>query len=357
MAKTGYTSPIAIHPGVTLKELLDELHMSQKELALKTGLAEETVNRIINQKKRITLDSALKFERVLGVKQSFWMKFQAGYDADVLRLKEKERFKKEISYLEKFKCYLELSKRGYVKRTQVKEERIEELLRFFGFNSLGFVKNIMAVAYRKSSVKKLDKEALSVWLRIGEIEARKKDIPEYNEKKLKNNLSKMRDLTVEEPEVFSSKLKKLCAEAGVILVYTKSFTNVPVNGATRWISPKNPLIQLSLKGAYADMFWFTFFHEVGHILKHGKKDFFVNYESIRTSECEKEADNFAQKILIPNESEYKKVFSDLSNLNSKISAYAEKIGVDRGIVAGRVAKETNEWGRCCRQRKKLQFSD
>ena len=93
----------------------------------------------------------------------------------------------------------------------------------------------------------------------------------FSKKKLIANMEKMRELTKKEPELYSKKLIELCAECGVVLIYTHALKNTHVNGATRWIRPDKALVQLSLLYSYADIFWFTFFHELGHILKHKKK--------------------------------------------------------------------------------------
>jgi len=63
-----YVSP----PGETLQEILEERGMSQAELAERTGRPKKTINEIINAKAAITPETALQFERVLGVSASFW---------------------------------------------------------------------------------------------------------------------------------------------------------------------------------------------------------------------------------------------------------------------------------------------
>ncbi len=359
MGKIWYKSPMAIHPWETLKENLEELNISQKDLALRSSMTEETISRIIHWKAPITFESALKFERVLWISRDFWIKFQEGYDKDLLRLKEEKKLKNESIYLDKFSCYLELAKMWFVKVTRNKIEKVEELLRFFAVESLSLVKKTEEIAYRKSTQKKINQESLAAWLRIWEIEANKIEVKNYDEKKLKTNLERLRLLTNERAEIFSEKLKDICVECWVIVIYTPALKNTLVNGSTRWIN-NNPVIQLSLRWAYADTFWFTFFHEIWHILKHLKKSkkwFFVDIDNDEKCITEEEADIFSQKTLIPDEKDFKNKFVNLDNLAQKIEQYSNAIKIDKWIVAWRLAKETGDWSKFARFRTRLQFID
>ena len=119
-------------------------------------------------------------------------------------------------------------------------------------------------------------------------------------------LQKIRPLTIERPEVFEPAMKKLCAEAGVALVFVPELPGTSLYGATRWLKPSKALIQLSLRGKSDDHLWFTFFHEAGHILLHGKKEVYIEaqgngYKETDRISKEKEADLFAQDMLIPRD--------------------------------------------------------
>lgn len=59
------------------------------------------------------------------------------------------------------------------------------------------------------------------------------------------------------------------------------FSKGRANGATRWISPSKAVIQLSLRYKWEDIFWFTFFHEAGHVVLHQKKQVFVEPQKPR----------------------------------------------------------------------------
>lgn len=357
----GYNSPFAIHPGETIKDALEYNSMSQNELSLRTGISEKTISLILNGKEPVTADTALKLERVLEVDQNLLVSMQARYGADLTRLAEKNRLENEIPYLERYKCYLELAKLGYVEQTRDKKQKVENLLRFFNVNSLKFVPNVMQASFKRTIDENIDKYALTSWLRIGEIEAGKKQIPEYNRKKLLENIPLMRKLT-NQPETFSKKLIDLCEEAGVILMYMPHLKKTKVNGATYWLND-NPVIQMSLYNVFADIFWFAFFHEVGHVLKHGKKESFMDIHGKGilngNNVEEQEANKFSQKVLIPDEQSFSELKNNLDRVNvkSKITKYAKEIDVHPGIVAGRVGRDLGAWQFVSALRSKLLFTN
>ncbi|MBU0667780.1 HigA family addiction module antidote protein [Patescibacteria group bacterium] len=358
MGTTGYTSPIAVHPGETVRETLEVLGIAQTDLSLSTGLAEKTISEILNGKNPITPETALKFERVLGISKLGLLNMQAQYDADLLRLKEEKRLVVESKNLERFSCYSELEKIGYVKKTRNPIEKVEELLKFFAVDSLSAIQQVMPVAFRISHVEKINHESLAAWLKIGHIEANKMETNEFNLEELRNKLDEMRSLTIQDAEEFSKRLVELCAACGIALVFTPYLKNTNVNGATRWLTPRRALIQLSLRYKYADSFWFTFFHEIGHLIKHSKKEVFVDFKNGHdNSALEKEVDQFAQKMLIPSTAAFEALKKSLApnNLELKIQMFAKENNIDPGIVAGRLARETGKWNIFERFRKKLCF--
>ena len=93
-------------------------------------------------------------------------------------------------------------------------------------------------------------------------------------------------------------MQELCAEAGVALVFIPEMKKVPWNGATKWLSSEKAMIILNLRGKGEDLFWFSFFHEAGHVLT-GKKQHLYIAEKHDDSPEEKKADAFASEILIP----------------------------------------------------------
>ncbi|MFA6131957.1 MAG: HigA family addiction module antitoxin [Patescibacteria group bacterium] len=360
MAETNFQPDKAIHPGKTLQETLDVLGMSQIDLAQRTELTTKTINEIIQGKNPITSETAMKLANVFGMDPNFWSNLQKNYDAQIAKLREDEHLKEESEYLIKFKCYKKLEELGFVPKVSGKKEKVKNLLNFFGISSLDLVCNVQQVAFRKHEQKKLEEESLAAWLRCGELEASKIDTAPFDEKKIQNSLQKLRGLTLEKAEAFESKLINECASFGVAVVFIPYFKNTYVCGATRWINPEKAMIQLSLKGGHSDIFWFTFFHELGHLLKHGKKGRFIEFEKNKIANIEEEqANKFASDVLIPPV-EYARFKETRIFNDDTIKKFAQKINVSAGIIAGRLAHDYGS-GKAYRNfehlRSKIKFRD
>lgn len=157
-----------------------------------------------------------------------------------------------------------------------------------------------------------------------------------------SSLGELRGLTRLHPHEWHPRLVELCAEAGVAFVVMDTFKGARANGATRWLTPRKALVQLSLRYAWEDIFWFTFFHEAAHVLLHRKKDFFLegltpsgDESADQWEDLEREADLFASQMLIPREREAELVTLEIK----EIPAFAEELGIAPAIVVGRMQHE------------------
>ncbi|WP_309232595.1 ImmA/IrrE family metallo-endopeptidase [Cylindrospermum sp. FACHB-282] len=161
----------------------------------------------------------------------------------------------------------------------------------------------------------------------------------YNADNFREALQKIRALTVEPPEIFQPKLVKLCAEAGVAVVFVPQLPKTRTSGATHWLNSDKALIQLSLRYKTDDHLWFTFFHEAGHILLHGKRDFFLEgtgVVSVEAQEKEEQANKYSADILIPP-GELKRFLASGQQMSKvNIMQFAAEIGIATGIVVGRL---------------------
>lgn len=356
MGETTFNPNVAIHPGKTLQETLEAVGMSQTELAERTGLTPKTINEIVQGKSSVTPETAIKLSAVFGMSVAFWNNLQRNYQETLARLEVEKKLFHELVNLRKFSCYIELAKWGYVKKTNVPREKIMSLLNFFGVSSLDLVPKIQAVAFRKSNQKSLSHESLAAWLRCGELGAQKIQTKEFDKNKLINSLEGLRGLTRRNPDVFEHKMVELCASFGVAVVFVPYFKNTFVNGATRWVNDK-AIVQLSLRGNYSDIFWFTFFHELAHVFKHGKTDQFVEFEDgehVDLIEKEKEADEFATNTLIPR-NEYANFRQKNDFSYGSVTNFADAINISQGIVAGRLSHDYNDWKQWARLRNRLKF--
>lgn len=182
-----------------------------------------------------------------------------------------------------------------------KEEKTGALLDFFGLsNHIAWEKYYLQQAsasnFRLSLASSKDPYAISAWLRRGELQAMELQAKTFSAEAFKGVLTSIKKLMYEEPPTYFKRLQDLCASAGVKLLYTPCLPKVPACGSTRWYKG-NPLIQMTGRYHRNDRFWFSFFHEAGHILLHNKYDVFlekVEYDG-KAADKEKEADDFAVK--------------------------------------------------------------
>lgn len=333
--KNQFKPDYVVPPGETLLETIETIGMSQAELAERTGRPKKTINEIIKGKVAITPETALQLERVLGIPASFWNNLERNYQETLARLNEQRRLQKQIDWLKKLPVGA-LVKNRWIKGYRDKIQQIKEVLNFFGVASpeqwekrwLG-----AQVAFRKSPVFQGDPGAMASWLRMGELIAQKIKCEPFDASRFKQSLNKIRELTVQPPQVFQSEVICRCSEAGVAVAFVPELPKIRASGATWWMNPNKAVIQLSLRYKSDDQLWFSFFHEAGHILLHGKKEIFIEDDS--ESSKEDEANSFASDILIPRKQlqEFTKS-SDLSK--AAIKRFASEIGIASGIIVGRL---------------------
>ena len=353
-----YRAPIAIHPGETLKDILNETGLSQAQLSGRTGLHVKTINEIVKGKNPITSETALKLSIVFGMSEGFWNNLQRNYEETLARIALEKEIEKESKIATRFTCYNELVKHKYVERTTDLKEKARFLLNFLGLTSFKYLEKNYRVAFRKSSTGQVSKENLIAWLRCGEIAASVIETKPFNKAKLKQLLPKIRKLNLLGPDEYSIKLRHLLAECGIAVAYVPYLKNTYVNGATRWLSPSKVLVQLTPRNKSEDILWFTLFHELCHVLKHGRREGYISfweddYLNKNFMELEHEADLFATETLIPKK-EWSDFFEDSSLKDSEIIKFAKAIGIKPGIVAGRLAKETGHWARFSKFRGKVE---
>jgi addiction module HigA family antidote len=330
-----YVSP----PGETLLETLETIAMSQAELAERTGRPAKLINEIVKGKAAITPETALQLERVLGVPARFWNNRERQYRECLAQSEERERLQQQAAWLKRLplKGMIDL---GWIREFDDAVEQLREALNFFGVASPDQWDDLWPgtrVAFRQSAAFQADPGAVAAWLRRGEIEAHELECAAYDPDRFRAALGQLRTLTNEQPEVFQPQMVQLCASAGVAVVFVRELPKVRTSGATRWLISTKALIQLSLRYKSDDQLWFTFFHEAGHILLHGKREIFIE-ENGAENEKEQAANRFAADLLIPS-IEWKRFVRLEYFSREAISSFAARLGIAPGTVVGRLQHE------------------
>lgn len=334
MIVAGFKPDYAVPPGWTLEEVLEERSMSQAELARHTGLSEKHISQIMKGDAPISVDTARRLEIATDIPAQLWSSMEHVYRSHLARLANEEKLSSQIGFLEKMPIEA-MVRMGLLTKRVKPIDRLQEVFSFFGVADADawdtvWAPNLQAASYRKKPGSDLG--ALAVWLRLGEKEALDQPSQPWNAAEFKESLFRIRNLTTErERAVWFPKLVDECAQSGVVVVLVPEVKGAKVNGATRWLTPNRVLLQLSLRNKTHDIFWFSFFHEVCHILDEKKRSIFI--QNLEDQQTEQRADKFAQDFLIPPQH-----IPLLHNLNSlpEVEKFSEELGIHPGIAVGRL---------------------
>jgi HTH-type transcriptional regulator/antitoxin HigA len=338
-----YNPDIVFHPAATLNEKLEEMGMSRKEFALRTGKPEKTIIAVLKEESSLTTEMAILFENVTQIPASFWINKQARYNEYVARQKQALAIDDAVEWAKAFP-YPAMAKCGWVEPTRKPQEKVLQLFQYFGIASHHswdnlYMKQDLKVAAYTSLKLTHEPFAISAWLRQGELQAKKHNVPEFDVKKLKILIPDMRALMVRQPNDFFTQLQKLCQQAGVVLLFTPPMPKAPLSGSTRWINT-TPLIQMTARYKQNDRFWFTFFHELGHIILHGKK--YISLENIDFEAAdqtkEEESNQFAMEITFSKKQE-DEILKNFQLTPQDIVEYAEKFDTHPAMIIGRLQKK------------------
>jgi HTH-type transcriptional regulator / antitoxin HigA len=231
------------------------------------------------------------------------------------------------------------------------KSQIDSLLSFLGVSSpegWNAVWGTFDVAYRQTRKFTKSVESISAWVRETELVAAELQTADFNEQLLRSSIDGLRQLTRKRAEEVMEPIQSICAAAGVAVVWVPELPHSGISGCARWLSDKKALVGLTLRYKTDDQMWFTFFHELGHILLHRKKRSFVldnaaNDLSDRIVDpemqrYEAEANQFARDTLI-SPTVLAEFLRKNDFTNESIHEFAEAIGVGPGIVVGRLQFE------------------
>jgi len=332
-----YDPDYVVAPGEILEETLGVRNIKKVDLAQRCGLSPKTVSQIISGKAPITPETAIQLERVVGVSANIWNNLEANYRLFRAKQSLRQELSKYVGWTRKFPV-MELIYRGLIRDKDNPGEIVEQLIDFFGVGSVQAWEEKfgqLQVSFRCSPAFQSSRESVATWLRIGELCSEKVSCNPYNKTQFIKALSNIRTLTPEQPEVFEPRMREICADAGVALAFVGELPGTHLSGATRWVGKAKALIMLSLRHKSDDHFWFSFFHEAGHILFGGKKSVFLDEMNAWIDPEEEKANRFASDILIPRQA-YTAFLDKEIYTYSSVQSFAQTLGIAPGIVVGRL---------------------
>lgn len=340
--KIGISRDLIIHPGETIADVLEDRGITQAELASRAGVSPAYVSNVIAGKKGISANFAMGLEYALGVPKSFWLNLQANYEAELLEINEEQtiteeerRAREDLKDVVKY-----LRQRGMMPVREKKDDSILSLRKVLQISNIANLNEMIpAGAFRMAANAAVNQNVLGAWIRLCQLSGSDKTITARFHKKYTNNLiDEIKGVMCQEDTNIQRDLKTVMEKYGIDFSVVRNFRGAPVQG---YISQKNDGIYqmvLTIRGAFADIFWFSLFHEIGHIVN---GDIGKNFKFIDDgSDCDKEAaaDLFASTMLLSPES-YKRFIQRNDFSIEAICRYADSQNVMPYIVIGRLQKE------------------
>lgn len=338
----GLSRDLIIHPGETLQEVLEDREMTQKELAIRTGMTEKHISTVLSGKKNISPSFAKKLDYALGIETEFWMNLQANYERELLEFEELNNIsEQEVCVLKNLKEVITTwVSFGWLKENSNEANTVLDVRKIFGMsNLLDTTKMKYAAAYRAHTKNIVDPYVLFAWQRMCEILTDNIDVAEEVDiDKLRKRIPDIKDVMFLRANHIQKKLTSIFAECGIAFRIVPNFKGAPVQGFIKKKEDGSLILCMTIRQKFADIFWFTLFHEIAHILNGDTKSIFVDFSTV-SSEMETKADKLAGEMLIDSEA-YKKFLSNKKYTTTKgIAEFAETQNVRDYIVQGRLMKE------------------
>lgn len=347
----------ATHPGCILKDELGYRGISQKEFAQDIGMPATMLNEIIKGKRAVTAEIALILEKGLAIKADSWMRHQAGYELDCVRIQERNIRKTQLietwSIIKQFVPISIFTKLGLL--TNSLADNIASIWEIYEVNTIDLLVERVSVNknreyYKKSEKLKYDQVNIMGWNQLVKWQAKSQNASTFKPEAQFNIIEDLKALFLTNINVVAS-TKKILNKYGIKFLVLEHFKQSPIDGCSFW-SGENPAIAITMRKKQLDNFAFTVIHELGHIFMHllneRNEDFLnIEYPDILVNKKEQEAHNFAQQCFI-QDSIWKEFYSrnpkfNYSSTEQEMVQLAKKLKIHPSIVFGRYCFETSNF--------------
>lgn len=338
MTEASFSPNWASHPGNTLLDIINCNKITPEVAANKLRIPLPKLRRILSGKGPIDVEIANSIESVFGGSSRFWINRQNQYDLDLEALARRTKEDKE--------WILKLPLSDMIKNEWIDipcnkfETKLKACLDYFGCTSVPdwYTRNrdiLSATAFRISSSFDSTPESIVTWIQYGINQSKNIQCNEWSREKFIESLPEVRKLTrLKSPSEFIPRIRSIFAESGVVLAIAKTPSHCHASGAVTTVQSRK-LMLLSFRHLTDDHFWFSLFHEAGHLVLHDSERLILEYKNGSNLQIEQEANRFAEDILIPIQ--LKDEFNLLEEKNWKgIVRFARKAGISNGIVVGQL---------------------
>lgn len=343
--RIGISRDLIIHPGETIADVLEERGITQAELATRTCVSSAYVSSVIAGKKGISSNFAMALEYALDVPKSFWLNLQANYDAELLELNEANTVtaaeKDVLPKLQEIVTWLK--KIQLLPDNQDKESTILSLRKALRMSDISKLNTLVAVgSFRMSPKAPFDPLVMGAWLRLCQVlgERNTKPVPQFDTKNVEQLISDLKNIMINDTSDLQKDLADVMAQYGIKFSIVHNFRGAPVHGYISQNKDGEYQMALTIRGAFADIFWFSLFHEIGHIVNGdiSKSSDFIDALNNTDTAKEDAADKFAGNALLDPDS-----YADFTAVGDyrimTIKRYAASQRVAPYVVIGRLQKE------------------
>lgn len=330
-----YNDKIAFHPGYYIKEMIEESGLTQEDFAKRLDTTPKNLSLLVRGEQNLSIDIAMKLSRMTGTSVSYWLNLQNAYDALIAAFKSEEELERERRAF----AYLDY---GYFRDNyglpdlpRKRDEQIKQVREFLNVATLSvFTKRDMAVSFRSATDAIAEGSVVkaNVMVQIAVNQALRAEAPKFNKRKFEDAVKYALTLTKNHRE-FYPLIRDAFLEAGVIFIILPNISGSKTNGATKKIG-NNIMLMVNDRRLNADSFWFTLFHEIGHIIQ---GDYGISFEK-EAGQREEAADKYAEDSLIPPE-KYQDFLKREEFSLQAVKAFANQIDRDPGIVLGRLQND------------------
>lgn len=343
MEKNNYQNQME-HPGKILAVMLKKVNMSQKELAIRTGMTEKHISTVINGSRGISLDFSKKLEYVFNdVKSGYFYNLQLEYDELKQRQEEEngitENEKHILKQLKEPIDYIIERGQSFISATMTDVEKIIGIRKFLKVSNLELIPQASnQTAFRKNKNTTVNQYVLSMWIQICEYYAGRIECKSnLNIDLLNNKLSSIRNLMNVSINEARKTLQKILLDCGIIFDIVQNFKGAPVQGFIKNENNNKILMCITIRGKRADSFWFTVFHEIGHIINGDVENIKVDtYTDINEKEIK--ANEFASNLVM-NKNDYQMFVNAGDYTLNSIKRFSKQQNIPHYMTIGRMQKD------------------
>lgn len=301
---TGISPELLILPGETIEDVLKDRDMTQAELAASTGFTKAYINSVIRGKKPISAKLAKRLEYVFDVPMSFWINLQANYDAECQEYDECHNItedEKRVAKDDLREVVAYFADASALPTDQTEDARILSLRKILRVSSLVNLKDVGTQgAFRMSGEATANPYVMGAWLRVCQRSWEDAQLDTaFSKDDADSLLSELKEIMrshMEDQQREIGEIRETMKKYGIQFSVVQSFEGAPVHGYISKRADGSYAMAVTMREPQ-ESFWFSIFHELGHICKGNvvKKVKFVDYD--RDSAEERNADAFAKSQL------------------------------------------------------------